>query len=216
MFLKPVRKIRQSDCSITGKRPSLKTNASQHFESTLERDHVILLEFDDDIENYVVQPVTIHYEHNNRSTRYTPDVAVYYKSALQRKPVLIEIKYHAELIEKKDELERKFNAAKEYASNNGFEFKVVTEKEIRTDYLYNIKFLSRYSNSVTDQNLVQLVCARFANTTLTAQQLICNDDEESKARVLHALWQLVADKTLECDMNQRITMTTITWKKDRS
>lgn len=49
MFKKPVRKIRPSNRSITGKWPSLKTNSSQHFESTLERDLITLLEFDDEV-----------------------------------------------------------------------------------------------------------------------------------------------------------------------
>lgn len=214
MFLKPVRKIRQSNRSITGKRSSLKTNASQHFESTLERDNITLLEFDDDVESYVVQPVTIYYDHGNRPTRYTPDVAVYYKPELKRKPLLCEVKYEAELIEKKDHLEPKFNAAKDYARHNGFEFSVITEKEIRTDRLYNVKFLSRYRQSEIVTSIVAIIMERLDNSgQLTPQQLLLTDDTDTNGRILHTFWQLLATGTLNCDMNQKICMNTLLWKR---
>jgi len=46
MLSKPARKIGPNNRSITGKRPSDKTSRSQHFESALERDYLLLLEWD--------------------------------------------------------------------------------------------------------------------------------------------------------------------------
>ena len=79
MLLKPARKIGPNNRSITGKRPSHKTNRSQHFESALERDYLLLLEWDETVKDYGVQPVPIYYINNGRATRYTPDVVVYHQ-----------------------------------------------------------------------------------------------------------------------------------------
>ncbi len=213
MFLKPVRKIRPSSRSITGKRSSQKTQKSHPFESTLERDYLTLLEFDDSVGNYGVQPVTIHYSNNNKPTRYTPDVAVYFKAELNRMPLLVEIKYEAELLEKKSLLEPKFTVARQYACDNGFEFRVVTEKEIRTDYLYNIKFLSRYRDFLVDASLAQIITSQFnQHDQLTPKQLMTNGDTQMSAVLLHTLWQLLANKTIICDMQKKISMTSIIWK----
>jgi len=214
MFRKPIRKIGPSNRSITGKRPSIKTNTHHQFESSLERDYLTLLEFDSDVAYYTVQPVQINYHHENKIRRYTPDVAVYYKDAFKRKPLLIEIKYEAELIEKKNLLEPKFNAAKVFASGNGYEFKTVCEKDIRTDKLYNIKFLSRYRGSEIEAATVAIIMERFDNgDRLTPQQLLLADDIDINGRILHTLWQLLANYTLNCDMNQKICMNTILWKQ---
>jgi hypothetical protein len=112
LFFKPVRQIKPGNRSMTGKRPSLKTKTTHPFESSLERDYLTLLDFDDQVESYTIQPVTIYYSLENKSTRYTPDMAVYYKLEFNRKPLIVEIKYEAELLEKKVLLVPKFAAAK--------------------------------------------------------------------------------------------------------
>lgn len=212
MFLKSVRKIRQSNRSITGKWPSLKTNSSQHFESTLERDLITLLEFDDDVERFQVQPVTIYYA----NTRYTPDVAVYFQPEVKRKPILYEVKYQAELLEKRDELAPRFAAANEYADANGYEFKVITEKEIRNDLLLNVKFLSRYRNGKIDAPIMKAVKTQFdTQPRNTPQQLLDKSDAAVTARMLHAIWQMLAGKLLYCDMTRQLNMNTVLWKNGR-
>lgn len=143
MSLTPVRKIKPSSRSITGKRSSSKTNVSQHFESTLERDFLTLLEYDDKVDDYGVQPITIHYENKGRAARYTPDMLVYFKSHVAKKPLLVEIKYLADLKKDIELLKLKFRAADIYARENGLEFNVLTEADIRTAYLINVKFLSK-------------------------------------------------------------------------
>jgi hypothetical protein len=214
MFSKPTRKIGPNNRSITGKQPTRKSPGSQYFESALERDHLSLLEYDDEVEKYTAQPVPIYYENQGYSRRYTPDVAVYFKPELYRKPLLIEVKYEAELIEKKDELEPKFTAARKYAGQCGYEFRIVTENEIRTDRLYNIKFLSRYKGQKTEAGLVQLINSRFLQQPrLTPAELTNDDSSELNSRLLYTMWQLAADRVLVFDMDKKITMNTEIWKK---
>jgi TnsA endonuclease N terminal/TnsA endonuclease C terminal len=217
MPLKPVRKIRPGSQSITGKRSSLKTQIIQCFESTLERDFLTILEFDDCVEDYGIQPVTIRYLHNNKPARYTPDVVVYYRTEVKRRPLLCEVKYEAELQEKKDYYEPKFRAACKYASQNGFEFKVITERDIRTDYLQNIKFLSRYRHSSIDNTCSTRIDAGLTERLrATPQELLTGGTKEENAKILYTLWQMLAEKIIMCDMQQKITMTSIIWKPRHS
>jgi hypothetical protein len=214
MFSKPARKIGPNNRSITGKHITGKSPTSQHFESALERDHFSLLEYDPDIVKFTAQPVTIFYSDQTYSRRYTPDVAVYYRPELERKPLLIEVKYQAELIKKKDALEPKFNAARKYARQNGYEFRVITENEIRTDRLYNVKFLNRYKGQKTDAGLLQVINSRYAQQgVLTPLQLTNDLSFELNDQLLYTLWQLVADRVLTFDMDEKITMNTKIWKQ---
>lgn len=191
MLTKPVRKIGQTYRSVSGKRPSVKTGTLQAFESTLERDLITLLDFDNDVDRYQVQPVTIYYE----NSRYIPDVAVYFLEELKRKPILYEVKYAAELLEKQDELAVRFNVATEYAANNGYEFKVITEKEIRTERLYNAKFLLRYLTSAP--NLLfgaEVISILKVKQHSTVQELLNQTAESQRSQILYTIWLLLAQK----------------------
>jgi len=178
MPIKPVRKIRTSNRSITGRRPSEKTNSSHQHESALERDYLTLLEHDDEVAEYGVQPVTIQYLNDGVAARYTPDVLVHYYPEFKRKPALIEVKYEAELIEKHDFYAARFKAASEYASQNGYEFRIATDKLIRTEYLWNIKFLSTYLRDPIEEQYEKLVFEQFNKNRELTPIVIAKDGDE--------------------------------------
>ncbi|RKR82072.1 TnsA endonuclease-like protein [Mucilaginibacter gracilis] len=214
MFEKAVRKIGPNNRSITGKQISRKSPDSQHFESSLERDYLLLLEYDEVVLRFTAQPVTITYYINEQRRRYTPDVAVYFHPSIHRKPWLVEIKYQADLIAHKAELEPKFAAARDYCRQCGYEFIIMTEAQIRTDKLHNIRFLSRYKGQKHEPTLRQAILTSLNNQAqLTARQLLSNAPTDIAGQLLYALWQLVADKELLVDMNNKIIMDTLIWKK---
>jgi hypothetical protein len=64
-----------------------------------------LLEYDDEVLRSTAQPLTITYYIKQQRRRYTPDVAVYFNQSINRKPWVVEIKYQADLIAYKAELE---------------------------------------------------------------------------------------------------------------
>lgn len=213
MFTKPVRKVGRTYRSVSGKKAGSKTNGLQAFESTLERDLITLLDFDDDVLCYQVQPVTIYYE----SSRYTPDVAVYFHEGLDRKPVLYEVKYTAELLEKQEELQPKFDAAKEYAANNGYEFKVITEIEIRTDRLYNSKFLCRYTKPAPNLLLAgELIVLLRESHQATVKELLDQTAESRRPKLLHTIWQLLAQKRIDADLTKELTLLSPIWISSRT
>ena len=68
------RKIKKSYISCTGYFASYKNKIQIAFESVLERDFYMLLEFDENVISYAEQPITINYEYKDGSKRrYTPD-----------------------------------------------------------------------------------------------------------------------------------------------
>jgi len=210
--MKPVRKIRISNRSITGRRPSAKTNVSQQTESALERDYLILLEYDESVSDYGVQPLTIHYINDGVAARYTPDVLVHYYPQFKRKPTLVEVKYESELIEKKDFFAARFKAANEYARQNGYEFRITTDKMIRTEYLWNVKFLSGYLIPPIEEQYELLVSKQFkGNLQLTPLNLTKDGNDHTRGRLLYTVWQMLAAKKLACDLTQKITMQTLLW-----
>jgi hypothetical protein len=210
--MKPVRKIRTSNRSITGRRPSAKTSVSQQTESALERDYLTLLEHDESVSEYGVQPLTIHYINDGVAARYTPDVLVHYYPEFKRKSALVEVKYEAELIEKKDFFAARFKAASDYARQNGYEFRITTDKMIRTEYLWNVKFLSSYLTPPIEEQYELLVREQFKdNAKLTPLNLTKDGDDHTRGRLLYTIWQMLAAKKLACDLTQKITMQTILW-----
>src|SRR5919197_4727077 len=77
----PVRTVPKNSRSLTGLVPNPRTQAMTAFESSLERDFLLLLDFDPDVELYEEQPlkITYHDEAGQRRT-YTPDVLVRYRA----------------------------------------------------------------------------------------------------------------------------------------
>lgn len=98
----PVRKIPTNRRSITGLVSSRKNDRMTGFESSLERDFLLLLDFDRNVERYEEQPVTIRYRDREGKRRtYTPDVLVLYRQNLTGRdtcPLLCEVKYRADLL----------------------------------------------------------------------------------------------------------------------
>lgn len=129
------------------------------YESLLERDLLVLLEYNDMVLDVTEQPVTITYEnHNGRVVTYTPDFLVTFKSLpscesqeIYSKPQLIEVKLHKELKKKFQELRPRFKIATCYAQENNYIFKLYDDKKIRGTELSNILFLKRYKRTHFDK-----------------------------------------------------------------
>lgn len=214
MDLKPTRRITQSHLSITGKKPSKKTGNTHRFESALERDYITLLEFDDQVDYYVEQPFTIRYLHTGKSRIYTPDFFVQYKPSTGTKPLLCEIKYKADLQRHEKEYRPKFTAATQFAFENGYQFRVIAEDEIRTDYLRNAVFLSRYMHGEINTAHASLLVAKLSGLKEASPEVLinrCNGSINYKGELLYTLWQLIAKKQFGCELNIPLTMNSKIW-----
>lgn len=68
----PARRPGQRSC--TGWYQSIKASDALPYESLLERDALLLLDFDPDVAQFVVQPETFVWTEAGRQRRYTPDI----------------------------------------------------------------------------------------------------------------------------------------------
>mgnify|MGYP002147633332 FL=1 len=92
------RKIGYTYSSVSG-HFAFRKEKSIPYESPLERDFLILLEFNDSVSDVIGQPLTLQYKNQKgRTVPYSPDFLVYFHEPNaellipQRKPLLIEVK----------------------------------------------------------------------------------------------------------------------------
>lgn len=217
----PTRKITRSPVKVTGTVPD-----GQEFESALEEDFFVLLRFNRLVESFEAQPVTIDWLDQAKKIRsYTPDVLVRYRNDLPEsahmKPELCEVKPDFDEIpqrsrrrmpaRKEDEQENqlKWAAARRYAAKQGWRFRVVREKEIRTPYFANARFLLRYLERGKDSKYqAELLCRlpetgsiRLADWVGAFAHTI-----QERALVLPACYRLIAKQQVDVDLSVPLSL----------
>ncbi|MCH1627418.1 TnsA endonuclease N-terminal domain-containing protein [Ferdinandcohnia quinoae] len=125
------RKIKASNkLSTRGKHRSTKMFRMIPWESTLERDFIKLLDFDQTVTYFEFQPVRIDYAYQGKERKYYPDFLVQKNDS---KIYIYEVKAFAK---RYDELNIiKFQVGKMYCMENNMKYVVVTEKDIRQGFL---------------------------------------------------------------------------------
>jgi hypothetical protein len=212
--LKKQRDIPNSLISLTGRVNSRKNNNSIEFESSLERDYIILLEFDKYVSVYIEQPIVIAYHDEDNVLRtYTPDFYARYMNGVEQ---IIEIKYQSDLDENSDHYSSKFSAARDFCSERGIDFFVLTEAEIRTVKLFNANFLYRYSKPDQEVNhirVVEILSTIHDHPFIVIKDLIerTSSNFMEKAENIHTLWCLVAKQKVFFNENEKLTMDSNVW-----
>lgn len=190
------------------------------FESSLERDLLILLEFDPNITTFEVQPLTLEWiDANNKTRRYTPGVlATFHRNGRQYK-ILYEVKYRSELKQLWQELRPKFRVAVRFARAQGWHFKIITELEIRTPYLDNAKFLLPFMrqgpSDETHMDILDDLIRQLNSSTPAALIASAFHDEWNQARLLPTLWYLIGSRQIGADLNTKLTMDSPIWRYRR-
>lgn len=210
----PVRIIPKNYRSLTGLVSNTRTQSMAAFESSLERDFLLLLDFDPDVEFYEEQPLKITYaDERGRRRTYTPDVFVRYRiDPLQAKPTpphLCEVKYRDDLRQHRTDYQPKFRAARRHARQQGWRFRLVTERHIRTPYLDNVKLLRSYqamASNVSYQTWLLNTLLELGETNPASLLPAMSQDRWQQAQLLPTLWQLVATRQIDTDLRQPLTM----------
>ncbi len=180
---------------------------------------MLLVDFDPDVLSYEEQPVRIDYlSVDGKARHYTPDILVTYRqpslSLIVKSPLLAEIKYRRDLFKHWQELKPKFRAARRYAKEQGWIFKIMTEVEIRTPYLKNVKFLRQYQRrpiNISDADLLLQRVSELQSTDPESLLASVSRSAGDRARFLPTLWQLVGKGKLGADLNQPLTMQSLIW-----
>lgn len=211
----PVRKIGINSRSITGRHGF----SGQQFESSLERDLLDLLTFDLNVDHIETQPLQIIYLGGDGAVHhYTPDILVTYRRdivpARDMPHLLIEVKYREEYRGQFRALKQRFRAARLYARERGWQFRVLTEREIRTPYLDNARFLRPYRDVRDEPELEHVLLQRMELLRETSPSMLIEslaDSDYLRARYLPILWKLVANLRIGTDLMLPLTMRSRIW-----
>jgi TnsA endonuclease C terminal len=111
----------------------------------------------------------------------------------------------------------RFKAAVKYCRERGWRFKIVTEREIRTPFVENAKFLRRYRNlpqqsMFGDQMLYTLKA--LGETTPQALLAAAYLYEEKRMAALPELWRLIACRQVGALLDEPLTMQSSIWLMD--
>ena len=215
------RKIGYTYGSLSG-RYSFRAEKSIAFESSLERDLLLLLEFNESVVDVIEQPVTIEYQnHNGRTVTYTPDFLVHFEpspiglmSTPYPKSLLIEVKPHEKI--KKDfvKLKRKFKIGVKYARENDLIFKIYDESRIRTIELDNINFLKRYKRRSYDPSEEERILGHLGSIGHTAVDHLLAFlyvSKEQRGIALAQIWHLISSKKIGTDIGSPLNLHSIIW-----
>jgi len=216
--LRPVRKTVSNGTSLTGFIPSTKSNRLHEFESSLERDFIRISEFDSNVAEFVEQPVVINYDIDGKDRTYVPDFLIHYKHSTTPgkwlKPLLVEVKYREDLKKNWSNLRPKYMAALKFCDKKGWKFKILTEVEIRTEFLENAKFLQKYKTARVSSEDFSFLMTKIHDLRMTTPKelLLCSSDNENRrASLLYCLWYMIANTVIGVDLTRRITMESGIW-----
>jgi hypothetical protein len=185
----PVRKIPKRSGRLSGRYPSIKLKRMVAFESMIERDLICLLDYAPAVTYFEEQPLTIVYEVDGKTRRYTPDFCV----AEGDCRYLIECKSAAYVDDQVNQ--PKFAAAQCWCAENGYEFLVVSDETLKASGLMpNIRVLTHYGRFDLDERLrlhltgFLLTASGSATLSYLTQALPEWPERETRAATLYLVY----------------------------
>jgi hypothetical protein len=194
----PVRKVSNRGRNVIGRFPSIKMGRMIAFESLLERDFIYLIDYELSVGWFEEQPLTIAYQHEGKVLHYTPD---FHLVECQRH-VVVECK--PECFVESAENQRKFAAAQEWCEGLGWEFRIITDRQVCSGFrLQNIKFLTRYARLKMDPVLCSQIQAFLQETQATpsiqelAEAIFSINPRAATAGILHLAYHHEIDLPID-------------------
>lgn len=176
-----------------------------------------LLDFNLEVFYYDRQPVSIPYTDPSGDSRaYVPELLITYRKDItpERLSLLCDVMLREDLFENWKELKPKFKAARAYAREQGLSFKVLTERDICTPYLWNARFLLQFQRLPKQPKHTRLLINKLSElgrTNAVALLAACSSDETERKAMLPSLWWLVAREHVGADLICPITMDSPLW-----
>lgn len=198
----------------------VKTVCSGHvpYEGTLERDFLILADFNSRICQITAQPLKITYSFEPGTVnRYTPDYLVRFRPIGDEpawSPILYEVKYEEELRDRWGDLQPKFRAATALCRQRGWRFRIITDRFIRAPMLKNATFLRGYRVWPDNEGLgmILLNTIKELKTTTPAELLAASFWGKDKRMVaVGVLWNLIATRGIGVDLTEPLAMESEIW-----
>ena len=186
------------------------------------RDFFTILGFDLNIQYYQRQPVSIEYADSSGDSRvFTPEFLITYRRdiepACRMIPLLCDVMTRKDVFENWADLLPRIRAAHRYARKRGWNYQMLTEREIRTPYLDNAKFLLPYCRLETDWGYAHpLLDMLYEMRQADPEALLaaCAKDYMHQAKHITSLWHLIALWRIGVDLGWPLTMRSTIWSKD--
>jgi hypothetical protein len=207
-FKTPVRKIKPTRRSVSGYF-SFRGKEPTPYESTLERDFVMRMDYDRSVEHVVSQPARLFYrDANGIERRYTPDYLVYFTNPMH-KPLLVEVKEKQELESDFHKLRYKFSAAFAFAKQNGWTFKIYDERRIRDSILENLQLLRNFASRKVNSDIADEVRRALKSMPLpiSVRRFTQRINSERKMPGIREndIWRLALDHKLELNLSEPLS-----------
>ncbi|MFZ3054286.1 MAG: TnsA endonuclease N-terminal domain-containing protein [Sulfuricurvum sp.] len=200
-----VRKIKKSYRSVTGYFMSRKNNRQLAFESTLEHDFFLTLEFDPSVVSFEEQPFKLRYECDGTNRFYTPDALVHYHNS----STVFEVKYKNEL-DSDEELRQKLSCITNQIESEGkYNFTIFTDTTFDQIYLQNLKFLYKFAflkNTEKFDERFKIIYENLSGISLMDFLYAIDTDSSHHGKVIPYLWHFLALNPSIIDLTHKLSM----------
>jgi len=209
--IKPTRRSVSGIYSFRGETPV-------PYESTLERDFLIKMEFSLSVLGVVPQPIEVPFFLGNSKFIYTPDFFVSYRQADDAlldysRPILVEVKPEVEWRKNWRQWLTKWKAALRIARTQGWEFHIYDESRIRDRALENIRFLEPYKRMQFSKEETQWMLENLSSMGSSPVHFILARHFMGTYRAagIAHIWHLLATRKVDCDINLPLNEQTELW-----
>jgi hypothetical protein len=217
----PVREVKATYSSLTGRFVSRKMKRNISWESSLERDLFYLLENDPAVEIYEEQPLEIVYG----KKKYTPDCMAVLKKKSFIFPYLkigkniIEVKYREDLFVNWKKHKPKFKEGIKKSKENDWFYKIITEQEIRGKYLDNVKRIEHHMRreAPNEYELRELMISELRKQGTCSIEIllsICFRSEKNRLMAIPVLWRMFGEESVGINLQTTINPKSEIWTMD--
>lgn len=201
-----IRKIKKSYRSVTGYFMSRKNIRQLAFESTLEHDFFLTLEFDPSVVSFEEQPFKLRYECDGSTRFYTPDALVHYHNS----STVFEVKYKNEL-DTDEELRQKLSCITHQIKSEGkYNFMIFTDATFDQVYLQNLKFLYKFAFLKNTEKFDERFIGIYENISdpISLMDFLYAIDTDSShhGKIIPYLWHFLALNPNIIDLTHKLSM----------
>jgi hypothetical protein len=190
--------------------------------AALMRDFFVILEFDRNLQYYQRQPVSVMYtDLSGAEGAFTPEFLITYRRdiepARRMRPLLCDVMTRQDVFENWAALKPRVPAAHRYARKRKWQYRLLTEREIRTAYLENARFLLPYCKLDTDWEASRPLLRALRELRQADPEALlaaCATGYEHRAELTALLWHLVSTWQVGIDLTEPLTMRSTIWSKD--
>lgn len=200
--------------SAEGRRLSFRDGRWRTFRSTLERDWMVALDFDPRCVELLEQPFTLMYEHEGRTHKYTPDLRAVFRDRTHEWVEVYEVKPAKQLLDDWARWKPRFRAARRYCRERGWTFELITDRDMRTPYVENAKFLRQYRDLQGGGSQRLALTSTLEKLGVTTPQMLVTAtwaSSEKRLEAVRELWRLVALGVIHSWLDRPLTMSSEIW-----